>query len=216
MFIDEFSQIQEDTEVRHRTSDTAGCRLFNGTHMGTTTEFYKMSKMPEIRKFVMHWTRHPYKREGLYRYDEKSNRIQVLDKSYVYPDDARFVHSSAPAGGPCPGIRSPWYDDQCVRKGHPTAVAMDLDIDAGGSVAQFFDAITIRELVAEYSMSPTGEATSATTEKQRDPPTLSGTPKESYSCGQSRSEQQESIYRRQRMLRAQICLLEEEIRRLYS
>lgn len=157
MFIDEFSQIKEDYEVLHRTSDTTGCRIFNGTHKGQGTAFHELSQRVDIRKLVMHWTQHPDKWPGAYRYVPGENRIEVLDKTYEYPADFEFVHSEAPAGGPHPGIRSPWYDRECLRKGNPRAVAMDLDIDPGGSVAQFFNPLTIRSLIVQYCRPPLWE-----------------------------------------------------------
>lgn len=157
MFIDEFSQIREDREVLHRTSDTTGCRIFNGTHKGIGTAFQELTQRPDMRKIVMHWSQHPEKFPGAYRWDAKKNRVEIVDKTYQYPPDFNFVQVEAPAGGPFPGLRSPWYDDQCVRKGSPRAVAMDLDIDAGGSVAQFFNPVTIRVLRQTYCTDPVWE-----------------------------------------------------------
>jgi hypothetical protein len=154
MFIDEFSQIDEAFEVLHRTSDTTGCRIFNGTHRGIGTAFHELSLRADQRKLVMHWTQHPEKNRGLYRYDSESNRVEVFDKLYSYPVDYSFVLADAPAGGPRPGIRSPWYDQQCLRKGSSRAIAMDLDIDPGGSVAQFFNPLTIRVLRQSYCCPP--------------------------------------------------------------
>lgn len=152
MFIDEFSQVQQDYDVLHRTSDTTGCRIFNGTHKGTGTAFHELSQRVDIKKLVMHWTSHPDKWPGAYRW--RDNKVEILDKTYAYPEDFKFVQSEAPAGGPCPGIRSPWYDNQCRRKGSPRAIAEDLDIDPGGSVAQFFNPVTIRVLVETYCHDP--------------------------------------------------------------
>jgi hypothetical protein len=154
MFIDEFSQIQEDYEVLHRTSDTTSCRIFNGTHVGIDTAFHELSQRVDIRKLQMHWTQHPDKKKGLYRYDKATNRIVRLDPHYEYPEDYRFVLSEAPAGGPYPGLRSPWYDHQCTRKVSPRAVAMDLDIDPGGSQSQFFEPLTVRQLRDEFCREP--------------------------------------------------------------
>jgi hypothetical protein len=154
MFIDEFSQIKEDFEVLHRTSDTTGCRIFNGTHRGTGTAFHELSQRIDQRKLQLHWTQHPHKRPGRYRYDHRSGKVEVIDKSYRFPEEFEFVMSEAPAGGPFPGVRSPWYDEQCKRKGSTRAIAMDLDIDPGGSVAQFFNALTIRSLIGRYARPP--------------------------------------------------------------
>lgn len=154
MFIDEFSQIKEDFEVLHRTSDTTGCRIFNGTHRGVGTAFHQLSERVDMKKLTMHWTDHPDKNKGSYRYDDASNKVIVLDKTYSFPADFQFVREDLPSGGPFPGIRSPWYDKQVKRKGDLRAVAMDLDIDAGGSVSQFFNPLTIKNLLATDAIKP--------------------------------------------------------------
>lgn len=154
MFIDEMTVIKNDFQVLHHTSDTARCRIMNGTHRGTDTAFYSKSKQPDIRKLQMHWTQHPEKRKGLYRYDPEKNVVEVLDKAYHFPVDFEFVMVFAPTGGPFPGIRSPWYDAQCLRKASPQAVAMDLDINPKGSVSQFFDPVMIEHLKRQYCIDP--------------------------------------------------------------
>lgn len=155
MFIDEFSQIEEDFEVLHRTSDTTNCRIFNGTHRGLDTAFFELSRRVDLRKIVIHWSQHPDKRKGLYRYAD--NKVEVLDKSYHYPPDFKFVMDGTPTGGPYPGLRSPWYDEQCKRKGSARAIAMDLDINPQGSVSQFFDPLLIRQLIESYAREPSWE-----------------------------------------------------------
>ncbi len=137
IFVDEFSQIKEDTEVRQRTANTADCRFFNGTHLGTETEFYRLTDSPEIVKIVMHWSQHPDKKKGLYKFDPVTNKIVVLDTSYEFPADYQFVYEALPAGGPYPGLRSPWYDWKCGDIGSNRGVAMELDINPEGSVSQF-------------------------------------------------------------------------------
>lgn len=154
MLIDEFSQIGEDYEVLHRTSDTTGCRVFSGTHLGVGTAFFELSQRVDMRKLVMHWTQHPDKVKGLYRYDFATKRAKPQDPHFVYPADFPFVLDGTPAGGPFPGLRSPWYDAQCRRKGSSRAVAMDLDIDPKGSVSQVFDPVTISDLKAAYARDP--------------------------------------------------------------
>ena len=139
IFIDEFSQIKEDTEVRQRTAGTADCRFFNGTHLGCDTEFYRLTASPEIVKIVMHWSQHPDKKKGLYRYDPLTNKIEVLDKTFHYDEDFEFQKTIEPAGGPYPGLRSPWYDWKCKDIGGKRGVAMELDINPEGSVSQFID-----------------------------------------------------------------------------
>ena len=159
MFIDEFSQIKEGYEVLHRTSDTTGCRIFNGTHLGQSGAFFELTQRVDMPKLVLHWTQHPEKVKGLYRWDVLENKVEVLDTGYTFPPDYQFVTDGSPTGGPFPGIRSVWYDEQCKRKGSARAVAIDLDINPQGSVSQFFDAITVKSLIAEYATAPFWEGT---------------------------------------------------------
>src|SRR5262249_47409305 len=132
----------------------ANCRIFNSTHLGIGTAFYDLTERPDIRKLRIHWTQHPDKCCGLYRYDTDRHAVEVLDKQYQFPLDFKYVMDGSPTGGPCPGIRSPWYDEQCRRKGSARGIAMDLDIDPKGSVSQFFDRLMIRQLQAKYAVAP--------------------------------------------------------------
>jgi hypothetical protein len=158
IFIDELSKIREARDLLGHTADVASCRLMCGTHTGLDSMFYEVANDRHTAKTVLHWTLHPLKAKGLYEYDKQSNRIVVHDKSYEYPTDFNFVYEWKPNGGPCPGLRSPWYDAECIRRqGIQGAVARDLDINPKGATSQFFDPGTIRELVRRYSCPPVWE-----------------------------------------------------------
>lgn len=156
IFVDEFAQIKEDWEVLHRTSDTSYCRIFNSTHLGLDTAFFKLctdrDSFPESswRHLVIHWTQHPEKRRGRYQFNPTSNLIEVLDHADPPPLDYPFVRSAAPVGGPEPGVRSPWYDRACGDKGSERAIAMDLDINPQGSVSQVFNPLRISYLRGKH------------------------------------------------------------------
>lgn len=158
MFVDEFSQIDEAWELYDRTSNTTNCRIFNGTHKGTNTCFHeltvKAATTPNLLKLVMHWTQHPDKARGCYEWDRFAQRVRPLDGDYQYPPTFQFVKDGSPTGGPCPGIRSPWYDNECLRKGSARGIAADLDINPTGSVEQVFDALLIHDLKVRYAREP--------------------------------------------------------------
>lgn len=154
IFLDEFSQVREDYEMLHRTSNTSPCRIFNGTHLGTGTAFYELTKRETIRKLKMHWTQHPDKVAGLYQWNTLTKSVEVLDAKHHFPADYRFVTDGTPTGGPAPGVRSVYYDDECERKGSARAVAQDLDIDAAGTLSQFYDPILVRHLTQAYCRPP--------------------------------------------------------------
>jgi hypothetical protein len=147
-FVDEFSQIAEDREMLARTADTTKCRIFNFTHTHVGTAAYDLSQRPDVKKLVMHWSQHPEKNRGLYQVDAQG-RIETLDPTYQYPHDYKFVIDGSPTGGPFPGLRSPWYDGECQRRGSSRAVAMDLDINPTGAASQFYEPLKIRELVGK-------------------------------------------------------------------
>ena len=150
-FIDEFPRIREDTLVREGTASTAEARFFNGTHLGTGTEFFKLTITPEIVQIFLHWTQHPEKRRGLYRWNQAENKVEILDKDYQFPVDYKFDTTGKPVGGPCPGLRSPWYDKKCVDIGSEAGVAQELDINPTGSSGLFFSDVLINNLILRFA-----------------------------------------------------------------
>lgn len=154
MFLDEFSRVTKDFAVLDSTADTTRCRIFNGTHQGVDTAFYELSRRENVRKLVMHWSAHPDKKKGAYRFDPVTNKVEVLDKTFTYPPGFDFVRTGAPTGGPFPGLRSPWYDEECPRRGSARGVARDLDINPEGSVSQVFDPIQVAELIRMHTSPP--------------------------------------------------------------
>lgn len=154
IFVDEFSQIDEDAEIYHRTADTSNCRIFIGTHVGVGTQFFRLTQRVGHKKTVCHWSEHPQKGAGLYHYDPEKAKIIPHDPQYAYAPDFSFATDGKPAGGPYPGVRSPWYDKERIDRDSEREVAMDLDIDPRGSVSQFFDAITIQNLKRSVCSEP--------------------------------------------------------------
>ncbi len=153
---DEFGQFKDGKEIYSRTADTADCRVFVYTHKDKTSMAYELSydeKYSGMRQILTHWTQHPDKNKGLYRYNAETNRIDYLNPDDPPPHDHHFVYEEKPTGGAFPGIRSPWYDKQCIRRPR-RAVAMDLDIDPQGASDQFFDHGTIIQLQQKFCRSP--------------------------------------------------------------
>jgi hypothetical protein len=142
IFVDEFPQIEAAVEVRQRTAGTADCRFFNGTHLGPNTEFAKLTRTPEFVQLQAHWTRHPEKKRGLYRYDAEAQAVEYLDADYAHALDFAPVTDGTPTGGPHPGVRS------------PRAVAQELDIDTAGSNLTLFDPLVIRRLQRAFACDP--------------------------------------------------------------
>jgi hypothetical protein len=156
VMLDEFSKQREAREINAQTADT-GPRLFIGTHYELASEFHLLTQRPDMKKIVMHWTQHPEKWKGAYRYDEEKNRIEVLDTDYDYPVDYQFERTAKPVGGPFPGVRSVYYDRECTRRANDRDVAIHLDISPTESQWNFFDTMTIRVLRAQYATPPLWE-----------------------------------------------------------
>jgi hypothetical protein len=142
MFIDEFSRIEEGNQLLAGTADTTNCRIFNFTPFGTQNAAYRLARRGDLKKLRFHWSQHPEKAAGLYRYDVEKKRIEALDKTYVFPRDYPFVYDGK--------LRSPWYDGECARRANDREVAMMIDIDYLSSGYQFFDAGVIGDLQREY------------------------------------------------------------------
>lgn len=143
VLLDEFSKQQSAAEILGQTADT-GPRLIIGTHYGIGTTYFDLTQRPDMHKIVMHWSQHPEKARGLYQCND--NKVKVIDKQFHYPEDFKYVMDGTPTGGPYPGLRSPWYDRECVRRANSRDVAMHLDINPQGSVSQVFDPLKIRQL----------------------------------------------------------------------
>jgi hypothetical protein len=152
MVLDEFGQFDAKAyEIYSMTKDAARSRVFIGTHKGRDTMLFTLCtdiRYAQMRETILHWSMHPVRSRGKYRYDERSNQIVVLDKSYEYPHNFRYVMETMPAGGPFPGIRSPWYDKTCIGRSEYD-IAMNLDIDPTGSTLTFFDPYRIGQLKLE-------------------------------------------------------------------
>lgn len=157
MFVDEFGLIDEDTQIYDSTADTTRCRIFNSTHYGTGTKFYQLTTNDGVRKLVIHWTMHPLKKLGLYRYDPERKGLDILDKDFRFPPDHKFVLDGTPSGGPFPGIRSYWYDLECGRGRSRRSIAEHLDIDPSGSLSQFFDPLITQQRIRAHARDPVWE-----------------------------------------------------------
>lgn len=147
---DEFARVPNAFAVRDNTKDTSDCRVFVSTHTGPGTCFHSLCTNGVTDKIQTHWSEHPAKSRGLYRYHpEKAppDDIEVVDRANPPPVGYPFVRDGRPSGGPYPLLRSPWYDGQCQERSLAD-VRTNLDIDVQGSTAQFFHAPTIRLLKA--------------------------------------------------------------------
>jgi hypothetical protein len=144
--LDEFG-LQKEAEAIWGNTASTGPRLVISTHYGVGTMFYKLcydEQFRGVKKVRMHWSEHPEFARGAYQVTE--GRYEVLDKSYRFTDGYHYILDGSPTGGPYPGLRSAWYDAECVRRGSPRDVRQHLDIDPAGAEDQVFDPLIIRRL----------------------------------------------------------------------
>jgi hypothetical protein len=146
-------------DVLRATADVSRCRLFNSTHTEADTAFDRLTQREDVSQFTLHWSHHPDKGRGLYKVNAETQEVTILDKEYRetveleegkffrFPEDYPFVTDGRPFGGPFPGLRSPWYDAECLRRNDSRAVSMDLDIDVKGATKQFFDSQQLQRLI---------------------------------------------------------------------
>lgn len=165
LLIDEFGQFDKNGEwIYDFTRDVCKCRVFVFTHKDQSGMAYRLcydAKFINMREIMTHWSQHPGKNQGLYRYNEEAKYLEFywpgrgwrLSPCYDYGPTFDFVMKAEPTGGPCPGIRSPWYDAEAEAR-NERDVRMNLDIDPRGASDKFFDAYRIQVLKAEWSCPP--------------------------------------------------------------
>ena len=159
IMLDEFAAVEPDgSKVLKATRDATKTRIFNSTHQGAATAFYRKSK-GKIRKLIMHWSVHPLYIEGLYhsengkliRHDNFSGSVRMpeIAETFDFPEEYPFRLDGK--------LRSPWYDNECDRADHPMEIAQELDIDPFSSDFQFFDPAMIDEIEKEHVCHPFDE-----------------------------------------------------------
>jgi hypothetical protein len=147
MFPDEFAAVPDGDGIEKATQAVTKCRLFNSTHQGAATTFYRLSQ-GSIKKLSLHWSLHPLYNPGLY-YSDRDGKVILVDKTfkgkvvvtrieYDFPDNYPFRKDGK--------LRSPWYDNECDRASHPMQIAQELDMDPYASDFQYFDGVMINDI----------------------------------------------------------------------
>ncbi len=155
MFIDEFSRIEHQpaNEILSGTADTTNCRIFNFTYWGPRSHpSYKLAERAErgeVGMLRLHWTLHPEKTVGLYKYNVDSKLVEVLDQTYNFPEDYKFVKDGK--------TRSPWYDGEEQRRDNKQDMALMIDMNIEGFGGLFYDRDSIERHSEKYGMDPIWE-----------------------------------------------------------
>jgi hypothetical protein len=133
------------------------CAIVPSTPNGIGGQFYKLANDAHRKRVRLHWTDHPEQRTGAYRMTK--NGPKCIDESFwakakvryirqrcgeveIGGDDDDLARDHYPWGinglGKSP-IRSPYYDDSCLRIGVDSLIAQELDIDFLQSGSPFCD-----------------------------------------------------------------------------
>ena len=168
ILLDEFAAVTENGhKILAASRDATNCRIFNSTPQGASGAYYdtymKLKSHNPERILRLHWSLHPLKNKGLYTtVDNKPNgQLAKLDKNFRYPADYRFILDGK--------LRSPWYDEQCLRAANAQEIAQELDVDYAASGWQFFSTDVLNKLVAEMAREPTYRGELSFESKGREP-----------------------------------------------
>lgn len=116
------------------TQYVSPCRVFISTpskEKGQSGAFYDLatSERPTLKHLRMGWWRDPEKTRGAYR--AYGSKIDRFDRHFEYDPDYPYIGDGR--------LRSPYYDNECLRANTQQDVAAELDIDYGGAAGRLFD-----------------------------------------------------------------------------
>jgi hypothetical protein len=126
------------------TQFVSNCRIAPSTPQGATGIFYDLnhSKQIDIEKIRLHWSQHPVRKIGMYRW-QPEKVIEHLDRGYIHAVNYDFKQDGK--------LRSPYYDAECRRHPQPAKIAQELDIDFLESGFPFFDDRILQKHIDQHS-----------------------------------------------------------------
>jgi hypothetical protein len=141
--LDEFQAAENGHRLQDATQAATNCRLFVGTPAGAAGAYHdqrtKMLESTPDRVLSFHWRLNPVYAAGLYSIEgcDKGSPPVILDGSYKFPEGFDFQNVVYPQFK----LRSPWFNEQCLRASSAQQVASELEIDYLQSGWQFFDSV---------------------------------------------------------------------------
>lgn len=147
--LDEFQAAENGHKLQDATQAATNCRLFVGTPNGAAGAYYdqrtKMLETTPERVLNFHWRLNPIYAAGLYSIEgcDKGSPPVILDGSYKFPENFNFLDVVYPQFK----VRSPWFNEQCLRASSAQQVASELEIDYLQSGWQFFDPIRLKGII---------------------------------------------------------------------
>ena len=147
-----------DKQALAATQPITRCRIFISTPKGMDGAFYEIVHDTTIEEplLVLDWKANPTQNRGLYRLVRGSP--VAVDESQYGPLPKEYRDKKAwgklktrllergydlTTGK----LRSPWYDEECLRSGaDPILIAQEYDMDFGSSVARYFSEALVNRL----------------------------------------------------------------------
>ncbi len=151
--LDEFQAADNGHKLQDATQAATNCRLFVGTPAGAAGAYHdqrtKMVESTPERVLTFHWRMNPIYAAGLYSIEgcDKGSPPVILDGSYNFPDGFDFVNVVYPQFK----LRSPWFNEQCLRASSAQQIASELEIDYLQSGWQFFDPLRLKGVVDQIT-----------------------------------------------------------------
>lgn len=128
-------------EAANSVQHTTNCRVKVSTYFrGTSTVFYSTMRREEstMLKVRAHWHQNPERSKGLYTFEK--GQLKILDASYEFPPDYKFIDVENDREAKGQKIRSPWYDYECGRPGATKiGIAEELDVDPKTASTKLID-----------------------------------------------------------------------------
>lgn len=78
ILLDEFSRIEQASELDFGTADVTNCRIFNFTAHSHGVYAYGLTQDEHKQKLMLHWTMDPRKNRHLYRWDGQHQRMHYF------------------------------------------------------------------------------------------------------------------------------------------
>jgi len=158
ILLDEFAKVDNKemglgAKIVRVSADATNCRIFNSTFEGQDTGFYPLTVGDEKNVLKLHWSIHPEKKQGLYRF--KDGKVTVIDDQW---HDMNPGYKFMQIPGLRDGLRSPFYDVEWKRRrGIERDIASELDMYARGAGDPYFPSDQLIPIRAEYERAPNHE-----------------------------------------------------------
>lgn len=163
LWADEFGlhdgpQGKNGMKIWDQTADVTKSRFATTTAKGVNNCAYQV-KNSGIDHIHLPWHIHPLKRPGLYRVED--GEVEIIDTSYQFPENYKFIASIEDAIDAFrkPAFwnkeyRSPWFDNECKRRGTVTLIAQEILCNYLGAGTGFFKEVDTEKILSDDCRTP--------------------------------------------------------------